>query len=111
MSSVFIETPFLENSLVILVNSLSSFDLSITGTPSTTRVLSKLSSYWTWYLRENWLKVQEGYKNINSLSLNVRVVNRIVSDGSHSHFEKYFRPSFFFRVVDAKLFVVVTQSS
>lgn len=51
MSSVLIGAPFLENSFEILARSFSSFDLSIIGTPSTTMVLSKPSSYWTWYLK------------------------------------------------------------
>lgn len=45
MSSGLMLTPFLENSLQILVTSLSYFPLSMTGTPSTIIELSKLSSY------------------------------------------------------------------
>jgi hypothetical protein len=38
ISSDLIAAPFRVNSLAIFVKSLSSFDLSITGTPSTTRM-------------------------------------------------------------------------
>jgi hypothetical protein len=43
-SSTFMGAPFLENSLEIFASSLSSLLLSITGTPSTTNVLSSPSS-------------------------------------------------------------------
>lgn len=50
ISSGLIGAPFFANSFAILAKSFSSFDLSMTGTPSTTRIVSKPSSYWTWYL-------------------------------------------------------------
>lgn len=53
MSSCLIGAPFLENSLAIFTRSLSSLLLSMIGIPSTTNVLSKSSSKWTWYLRHH----------------------------------------------------------
>lgn len=50
ISSALTEMPFRENSFAILTRSLSSLLLSITGTPSTTMMLSKPSSNWTLYL-------------------------------------------------------------
>jgi hypothetical protein len=54
ISSGFIATPLRVNSFAIFVKSFSSFDLSMTGTPSTTRMLSKPSSRRTWYLYETY---------------------------------------------------------
>ena len=50
ISSVFTGAPFLPKSFAILASSLSRFDASITGTPSTTKILSNPSSYSTLYL-------------------------------------------------------------
>jgi hypothetical protein len=54
ISSGFIAAPFRVNTFAIFVKSFSSLDLSMTGTPSTTRMLSKPSSRRTWYLYETY---------------------------------------------------------
>jgi hypothetical protein len=55
ISSTLIAAPFRVNSFDIFDKSFSSFDLSITGIPSTTRMWSKPSSRRTLYLGENFL--------------------------------------------------------
>ena len=70
--------PLREKSFEIFCRSFSSLDLSITGTPSTTRMLSKPSSDWTWYLHEK-LETSVGRSGLaNVLCFNVRVVDVLI---------------------------------
>lgn len=71
MSSGLILAPFLLNSLLIFASSLSSFDLSMTGTPSTTRMLSKPSWISTLYLNQNIVNEQASVEKRHELRLNV----------------------------------------
>lgn len=60
MASGLIEAPFLVNSFAIFATSFSSLLLSMTGIPSTTKMLSKPSSRLTWYLENKMVNAQSG---------------------------------------------------
>ena len=78
MSSGLIFEPFFPNSLLIFARSFSSFELSMTGMPSTTRMLSNPSSNSTLYLDKTSSRKQGWVTESHKLCFNVGVVNVLI---------------------------------